>query len=167
MTHICIGNLTIIGYDNGLAPCLRRAIIWTNAGILLIGPLGTNLSEILFEIHAFSFTKMHLKMSGKWRPFCLGLNVLRLTHWGRGKMVAIFQTFSIALSSKKKFEFRVEFHWNLFLGFQLTIYQQGTHWQCLCIGLDNGLVPELRQAINWTNIDNPPTHMHLYEPPSL
>ena len=50
---------------------------WTHAGILLIGPLGTNFSEILIEIHILSFKKMHLKMSaGKWRPFCLGLYVL-------------------------------------------------------------------------------------------
>ena len=46
-----------------------------NAGILLIGPLGTNFSEILITIHTFAFKKMHLKMSSeKWRPFCLGLN---------------------------------------------------------------------------------------------
>ena len=62
---------------NGLSPNRRQAIIWTNAGILLIEPLGTNFNEILIEIHTFSFKKMHLKMSsGKWRPFCLGLNVL-------------------------------------------------------------------------------------------
>ena len=44
---------------------------------LLIGPLGTNFSEILIEILTFSFKKMRLKeSSAKWRPFCLGLNVL-------------------------------------------------------------------------------------------
>ena len=63
VTHICVSKLTIIGSDNGLPPDRRRAIIWTNAGILLIGPLGTNLSETLIEIHAFSFKKMHLKTS--------------------------------------------------------------------------------------------------------
>ena len=78
MTHICVGNLTIIGLDNGLSPGRRQAIIWTSAGILLIRPLGTNFNEIAIEIHAFSFNKMHLKMSSaKWCPFCLGLNVLR------------------------------------------------------------------------------------------
>ena len=77
MTHICVGNLTIIDPDNGLSPGRRQAIIWTNAWILLIGPLGTNSSEILVGIQTFSFKKMHLKMSSaKWRPFCLGLNVL-------------------------------------------------------------------------------------------
>ena len=69
-THICVGKLTIIGSDNGLSPGRRQTIIWTIAGILLIGPLGTNCSEILIWIQTFSFKKMHLKMSSvKWRLF--------------------------------------------------------------------------------------------------
>ena len=77
VTHICVSKLTIIGSDNGLSPGRRQAIIWTNAGILSIGLLGTNFNEILIEIHTFSFKKLHLKMSSaKRRPFCLGLNVL-------------------------------------------------------------------------------------------
>ena len=44
-THICISKLTIIGSDNDLSPGRRQAIIWTNDGILLIGPLETNFSE--------------------------------------------------------------------------------------------------------------------------
>ena len=77
VTHICVGTNINIGSDNGLSPGRRQAIIWTNAGMLLIGPLGTNFSEILIEILTFSFKKMHLKMSSaKWRLFCLGLNVL-------------------------------------------------------------------------------------------
>ena len=80
MTHICVSKLTIIGSDNGLSPGRRQAIIWTNAGILLIRTLGTNFSEILGAIHTISFKKMHLKMSSaKWRLFRLGLNVL-ITH---------------------------------------------------------------------------------------
>ena len=58
---MCVGNLTIIGSDNGLSPDRRQAIIWTNAGLLLIGPLGTNFREILIEILTFSFNKMRLK----------------------------------------------------------------------------------------------------------
>ena len=62
--------LTIIGSDNGLSPGRREAIIWSIAGILLIRPLGTNVTEILIA-------NMRLKvLSGKRRPFCLGLNVL-------------------------------------------------------------------------------------------
>ena len=86
MTHICVSKLTITGSDNGLSPGRRQAIIWTNAGILLIGPLGTNFSEILSEIHTFSFKKMHLKTSSaKWRPFfsrpqCVKM-LLKLVRW--------------------------------------------------------------------------------------
>ena len=77
MTHICVSILTITGSYNGLSPGRRQAIIWTNAGILLIGPLGTNFSENFIEILTFLFTKMRLKVSSaKWRPFCLGLNAL-------------------------------------------------------------------------------------------
>ena len=77
VTHICVSKLTIIGSDNGLSPGRCQAIIWTSAGILLIGSLGTNFSEILIGIQTFSFKKMQLKMSSaKWRPFCLSLNVL-------------------------------------------------------------------------------------------
>ena len=167
VTYICVNKLTIIGSENGLPPGRRQAIIWTNAGILLIGPLGTNFNEILIKIQTFSFKKMHLKMSsGKWPQMasCLGLNVLKLqkenpthlvtqvltlswqhfnswqprahyrdnlgsgelTHWGRGKMAAVFQTtFSNAFSWMKMIEFRFKFHWSLFLRVQLTIFQ---HW---------------------------------------
>ena len=77
VTHIYVSKLTIIGSENGLSPGRRQTIIWTNAGILLIRTPGTNFSEIISEMHAFSFKKMHLKMSsGKWRPFCPGLNEL-------------------------------------------------------------------------------------------
>ena len=47
VTHIGGGEQTIIGSDNGLSPGRRQAIIWTNAGILSIGPLGTNFNETL------------------------------------------------------------------------------------------------------------------------
>ena len=93
VTYICVGILTIIGSDNGLSDgdkplsepmmvnlpthiCVTRPQ-WTNAGILLIEPLGTNFSQILIGIQILSFTKIRLKMSsGKCRPSCLGLNVL-------------------------------------------------------------------------------------------
>ena len=72
-----LSKLANIVSDNGLLPGQRQAIIWTSAGMLLIGPLGTNFSEIFIKIHTFSFKKMHLKTSSaERRPFCLGLNVL-------------------------------------------------------------------------------------------
>ena len=77
VTHICVGSLKIIGSYNGLLPGRSQAIIWTSAGILLIGRLGANLGDILIQIPRVSFKEIRLKVSSaKWRPFCLGLNVL-------------------------------------------------------------------------------------------
>ena len=45
----------------------------------------------------------------------------------------------------KMYEFRIKFQWILFLGVKLAIFQ---HW---FIGSDNGLAPDRRQAIIWTN----------------
>ena len=57
----------------------RQAIIWTDDGLLLIDPLGTNFSEICIKIQLL-FQKIDLKMTTKWWPFCLGFDVL--THCG-------------------------------------------------------------------------------------
>ena len=82
LTPICISELTTFGSDNGLLPGRHQAIIWTNAGILLIGPSRTNISDNFFEMHTFSWKNMHLKMlSGKWWPFCLSLNMLIVQKW--------------------------------------------------------------------------------------
>ena len=62
VTHICVSKLTIIGSYNGLSPDRRQAIIWTNAGLLSIGPIRTYLSEnFIFQTtfsNAFSWMKM-------------------------------------------------------------------------------------------------------------
>ena len=88
VTHICVSKLTIIASDNGLSPGWRQAIIWTSAGISLIRTIGTNFSEILIELITFLLKKMRLKVSSaKWRPCCLGLNML--THWLLVTVVAI------------------------------------------------------------------------------
>ena len=79
VTHICVTELTTIGSDNGLSPGWCQAVIWNNAGLLLIEPLGTNFSDISMGIQTFLFKKMHLNMSSaKWRPFCPSLNVLSI-----------------------------------------------------------------------------------------
>ena len=49
-----------------------------------------------------------------------------LTHWGRDNVDATSQTtFWSAVSWMKIFEFRLRFHWSLFLRVQLTMFQ---HW---------------------------------------
>ena len=55
-----------------------------------------------------------------------GQELSLLTQWGQDKMAAISQTtLSIAFSWMKMLEFRLNFHWRLFLRVQLTILQ---HW---------------------------------------
>ena len=50
VTHIFVGNLTIIGSCNGLSPDQHQAITFTSVALLSIEPFGTNFSGILFEI---------------------------------------------------------------------------------------------------------------------
>ena len=75
MTHIYIGNIDIIGSDNGLSTGRCQAIIWINPGMLLIGPLGTNFSEILIESCTIQENAFK-NIAWKRRPFCLDLSVL-------------------------------------------------------------------------------------------
>ena len=78
--HISVSKFTIIGSDNGLSPGRRQAIIWTNAGILVMCTLGTHFREILIEIHKSLFKKNAFEMSSaECRPFCHGLNRLNVS----------------------------------------------------------------------------------------
>ena len=63
MMHICVSKLAINGSDDGLSLGRHQAISWTNAGIPLIGPLGTNLSEISSNIHFHAIKRNKCK---KW-----------------------------------------------------------------------------------------------------
>ena len=80
-------NYAINDSDNVISPVRHQTIVKTDAGLLLIGPLGTNVSKIWIKIQV-SFRKMNLKMSfAKWRLCSLGLNVAPrrvelLTSWG-------------------------------------------------------------------------------------
>ena len=97
VTHICVSKLTIIGSDNGLSPGWRQAIIYTNAGLISIRPLGTHFSESLIKIQNLSFTKMHLKISAaKWQPSCCGLNVLKV-HFHVTQAVMCTGTFALRI----------------------------------------------------------------------
>ena len=120
MTHICVSKITTIGSDNGLSPDWHQAIFWTNAGLLSIGPLRTYFNENLIKIQQFSMKKMHMKMSSaKWRPSCLGLNVLISTHY------SILETCgrSICLSGKDTTLFRQNHYSRPPVGVQLYSMQ--------------------------------------------
>ena len=74
------------------------------------------------------------------------------THWGRYKMAAISQmTFWNVFSWMKMYEFRLRFHWNLLLRFELTIYQ---HW----LQIMAWCRPSQRQAIIAGILQSAPSH---------
>ena len=81
VTHIPVDKLAIIGSDNGLLPGQHQAIIWSNVGILLIGPLGTNFSEfnfnndsnILIQENAFESAICKIMVILSW-PQCVKWN---------------------------------------------------------------------------------------------
>ena len=78
--HTCISKLNIIGSDNGFSLGWCQAIIWTNAGILLIQTLRKNFSETLIEIHISSFKHMNLKMSSaKWKSLHFDLYFIEIS----------------------------------------------------------------------------------------
>ena len=116
----------------------KPLIIWSNAGTLLIGPMGTNF---LIEIYVFLFKKMPLKLSwGNWRPFCLSLNVL---NWARDFPKSMNGS-NMLLTQVKEWSGARCHH--LAVGITMPfILAQGI------IVSDNGLVPNRRQAIIWTN----------------
>ena len=66
MTHICVGNLPITLSDNGVSLGQRQTIVWTNAGILLVGQWRTNLSEILIEIQEYASMNVVCKYGGNF-----------------------------------------------------------------------------------------------------
>ena len=73
---------------------------------------------------ATKYTQNDMKQTKSLLPICS--RVWRITHWGRDKVDAISKTtFSSAFSRMKIFEFRLKFHWGLFLEDQLMIFQ---HW---------------------------------------
>ena len=73
---------------------------------------------MLYQLISWSLKSMRLSD----KPLA---SIGNLTHWARDKMAAIFQTIFSSVFSMKMYEFRLTFHWSMFLGVQLTIFQ---HW---------------------------------------
>ena len=108
VTHIYVSKLTIIGSDNSLSPGRRQAIIWTNDGILLIGTLETDFSEILSEINIFSLREIYLKISPAKMPAILSrpqcangrkcmVDVYRIKTFGRNRDASIILAYTYIL----------------------------------------------------------------------
>ena len=122
VTHMCVSKLTTTGSDNGLAPGRRQTIIWTNAGMLLIRPLGTNFSKILIGVQTFSFKKMELKMSSaKWHPFCLGLIEVKCYFDHSCSFQFISAVYSLMILGYKAIKVLMIISWHHWYNFQFII----------------------------------------------
>ena len=71
VTHRCH-----IGPDKGMSPVQHQTMIRTNAGSLLIWPLGPNFNEICIKIRNFSF-----KCIKKYQLCCIHFSVLKTPSW--------------------------------------------------------------------------------------
>ena len=89
---------------------MRGSVLWNTHTRDLMGS-----NRYLYSTKNYFKYMWHLSVKN-----CLQI----LTHWGRDKIHDISQTtFSNAFSRLKMNELRLGFHWNLFLRFDLTIFQ--------------------------------------------
>ena len=132
-------NIKMPSYQYRKCHCGDKTVLWLSYlhnEISYTGKMASlywiRTQAITTSIVDLSITTMDLKKKSWQSPFPgrneLNQNqlVIHLTHWGRDKMAAISQTaYSGALSWMKIHEFRLKFHWSLFLRCELTIFQ---HW---------------------------------------
>ena len=121
----CMLNAALIGqriYYGGIwgkGESKRSHQDWSRGSLGLTQTASSRWHEILV-------IWLHTNHGSSLMNCCLCMSYAWLTHWGRDKMDSISQTtFSNVFSSMKMYGFRLTFHWNLFLGVQLTIFQ---HW---------------------------------------
>ena len=99
MTHICVSKLTIIGSDKGLPPDRSQAIIRTNAGILLIGPLGINICETsskciqFIQENAFEIVVQKLAAILSW-PQCVKQIPMAVILYKKHRMINFYKSWN-------------------------------------------------------------------------
>ena len=103
-----------IGSGNGLSPVRSHAISWTDAAVLLIGPLGTHFNEFRRKYKTFHPWKYVWKCLPKWRPFCPGERWINIQYILRN-----MHTVTALLC------FVVVIHWLIF-----TYPSDLLHWHC-------------------------------------
>ena len=137
--HVCQKSIITLNHCDGVTyiyASLYWVIIGSFKGIYAI--LSINFVKLSTKYNICTRTKVHLKITfAKLEPFyftlnythnliAAGIHIWDLTHWGRNKMDAIFQTTSWnAFSWMKIYKFRLRFHWSLFPRVHLTLFQ---HW---------------------------------------
>ena len=77
VTHICVGNLTTIGSDNGLPPGRRQAIIWTKCWNI-VNWTPRNIYQWNFNRNSYNFIQENAfeNVVCEMASICLGLNLL-------------------------------------------------------------------------------------------
>ena len=90
--------ITIIGADNGLSPGRHQAIIWSNTSILLVGPWGTNFTEIFISkfIHLHSRKSIWVCRLEIRLAFCLSLNMFNVSALNIATYTFLFQWLQLA-----------------------------------------------------------------------
>ena len=86
---------TIIASDNSLSLDRCLAIFYSNACLLLIWTLGTNINQNSTIVIKGNEFKM---LSAKWQPFCLNLNV---PDFYKGKPVKYHSVIHLATNNRK------------------------------------------------------------------
>ena len=78
-SHWCVRKPCMPSLD-GMSPVRHQVIIWTNAGLLLIGTFGTScIWKVKFQSKYNNFHSWNeFKISSKWRVFCSSCNVVTL-----------------------------------------------------------------------------------------
>ena len=126
--------------NNGDAGDSRRHLAHYDATVML--------TQGCQALHVWKISNS-VNCSRKLTLWPLGDTACTLTPFPLDKMAAISQTtYSNAVSLMKSFVFWFKFHWSLFI--RVTV----------SIGSGNGLAPNRRQVINWTNAD--PVHWRIY-----
>ena len=78
VTHICVSKINHHWSREWFVAWSAPSHYLNQCWIIVHWNLKNKLQWNLNKICTFTFKKMHLKMSSvKWRPFCLGLNMLR------------------------------------------------------------------------------------------
>ena len=106
-----------------------RGIYWSPVNSSHKGPVTRKMfpfDDVIMNVSQYVTIQYHSVFSDKHPDSDISSSSDALTHWDRDKMDATSQTtFSNGFSWMTMYEFRLTFHWSLFLGVQLTIFQ---HW---------------------------------------
>ena len=117
--------LAILPWVNTMpADALAPKVASVSAGMILTPQNGNMPSSASKDLKIHMTFLLIYSVWWTVSPYCAELLLGNLTHWGRDKMAAVFQTtFSNAFSWMKMYKFRIRFHWSLFPRDQLTIFQ--------------------------------------------